>query len=173
MTQYLASALSLLGLLGIRQKALWGPLLGTAGSLAWVAYGGITEQWGLALTEVVFALAYASTWLKWLGDAMRFITPGTLALLLVLGCAAGVGADTAEDAYGQLYCGHIPCEGGKLRAVYDSNTALVECRCIPKRKPREKHCFNINCDPNCGLTVWGIANPCCDQFCTRGRLKRR
>ena len=78
MTQYLATALSLTGLLGIRRKALWGPAVGASGSLAWAAYGIATGQWGLMATEIVFAVTYGLVFLEWLGDAMGEIKPGGL-----------------------------------------------------------------------------------------------
>ena len=78
MTQYLATLLSLTGLLGIRRKELWGPVVGASGSLAWAGYGIATEQYGLMLTEVVFAVTYALVFLEWMADQMSQVRPGGL-----------------------------------------------------------------------------------------------
>lgn len=65
MTQYAATLLSLAGLYFIRKKDPLGPLLGLAGSLAWVLYAVDTAQFGLVATELAFVGAYASIIVEW------------------------------------------------------------------------------------------------------------
>jgi len=61
------AALSLVSVEGIRRKALWGPMFGIFASATWVLYGYATAQWGIVLSEVVFAVMYAATVVEWAG----------------------------------------------------------------------------------------------------------
>ena len=60
-----------IAIVGIRKKAVWGPICAVWASLTWVVYGGLTDQTGIVLSELVFAALYTSTMVAWMRDADR------------------------------------------------------------------------------------------------------
>jgi hypothetical protein len=128
---------------------------------------------------------------------------------IVAGCAGVAGADSGVEkcceSRGDIYV----CDIGCLYANPVGPPPIPRCAderrqklaiedgrwvCVDKRKPRERHCWDVNCRPvdasacprwvrdtRCGYDDTGLAcivgdyaecPTICDKFCTRGRLEK-
>lgn len=125
-------------------------------------------------------------WREWVRGEVQdikwcLVLVGFLALLATLaGCGEAraqvpLNDDTARDrciAKAITECGSDA--PAKARVCFKANCG-VECQCVPKRKPRARHCFKLaeTCEwPSGAYGETLEAVPKCDEFCVRGELRR-
>ena len=65
---FFPASLSAVAILGIRKKRIWGPIVAIWASLAWIVYGGLTDQIGIVFSEMIFACLYTATMLEWIRE---------------------------------------------------------------------------------------------------------